>query len=342
MSQRIAALIALAGFVLTVMGVWLWGGNVGPQAPSSRVSFQIATGSTGSLYFPVGQALAGVISHPPGMGRCETATVCGPAGAILSARTSEGAADNMRSVNQGLVDSGLSEGDVIAAAVAGQGAFRKSGKATHLRIIASLFDEQAHLVVASKSNIHSVGDLRGKRVMLGGMENTGAIFRARAILAAYRVGRIRLVPFETGNAAQLLRDGKIDAFLSMTAAPLDSISDLIDQDIARLVPLDGEGRDRLLKAVPQLRAALIPAGLYPRIGAVETIGVRAYWVTRADEPDPLVYGITRAMFHPANRAALAQGHHGAGQISLYLAAQDPPAPLHSGAARFYREAGVLN
>jgi len=342
MSQRIAALLALAGFVLTVMGVWLWGGNVGPQAPSSRVSFQIATGSTGSLYFPVGQALAGVISHPPGMGRCETATVCGPAGVILSARTSEGAADNLRSINQGLVDSGLSEGDVIAAAVRGQGAFRRSGKAEYLRIIASLFDEQAHLVAATKSNIHSVGDLRGKRVMLGGMENTGAIFRARAILAAYRVGRIRLVPFETGNAAQLLRDGKIDAFLSMTAAPLDSISDLIDQDIARLVPLDGEGRDRLLKAVPQLRAALIPAGLYPRIGAVETIGVRAYWVTRADEPDPLVYGITRAMFHPANRAALAQGHHGAGQISLYLAAQDPPAPLHSGAARFYREAGVLN
>ena len=120
MSQRIAALLALAGFVLAVMGVWLWGGNVGPQAPSSRVSFQIATGSTGSLYFPVGQALAGVISHPPGVGRCETATVCGPAGVILSTRTSEGAADNLRSIDQGLVDSGLSEGDVIAAAVKGR------------------------------------------------------------------------------------------------------------------------------------------------------------------------------------------------------------------------------
>ena len=293
MSQRIAALLALAGFVLTVTGVWLWGGNVGPQAPSSRVSFQIATGSTGSLYFPVGQALAGVISHPPGVGRCETATVCGPAGVILSARTSEGAADNLRSIDQGLVDSGLSEGDVIAAAVRGQGAFRRSGKATHLRIIASLFDEQAHLVVAAKSNIQAVGDLRGKRVMLGGMENTGAIFRARAILSAYRVGRIRLVPFETGNAAQLLREGKIDAFLTMTAAPLDSVYDLIDQNIGRLVPLDGAGRERLLKTTPQLRAALIPAGLYPRIGAVETVGVRAYWVTRDDEPDPLVYGITR-------------------------------------------------
>ena len=53
------------------------------------------------------------------VGRRETATVCGPAGVILSTRTSEGAADNLRSVNKGLVDSGLSKGDVIAAAVKG-------------------------------------------------------------------------------------------------------------------------------------------------------------------------------------------------------------------------------
>ena len=45
--------------------------------------------------------MAGLISHPLGVGRCDTATVCGPAGVILSARTSEGAADNLRSVNQG-------------------------------------------------------------------------------------------------------------------------------------------------------------------------------------------------------------------------------------------------
>ena len=52
MSQRIAALLALAGFILTVMGVWLWGGNLGPEPGSSRVSFQIATGSTGTPIEP--------------------------------------------------------------------------------------------------------------------------------------------------------------------------------------------------------------------------------------------------------------------------------------------------
>src|SRR5258708_38088860 len=163
MSERFTAIIALIAFVVLVIGALLTGGNLGrDNSAPVRVSFQIATGSTEGVYFRVAQAMAGLISHPLGVGRCDTATVCGPAGVILSARTSEGAADNLRSVNSGAVDSGFADGDVIAAAVAGDGAFRRPLR--HLRGIAALFSEEAHLVVAAKSNIQSVADLRGKRV----------------------------------------------------------------------------------------------------------------------------------------------------------------------------------
>ena len=115
---------------MLVMGALLTGGNLGlADSGPSRISFQIATGSTEGVYFPVGQAMAGLISHPLGVGRCDTATVCGPAGVILSARTSEGAADNLRTVNSGLVDSGFADGDVIAAAVAGQRRLPQPGRA---------------------------------------------------------------------------------------------------------------------------------------------------------------------------------------------------------------------
>ena len=185
MSERLLALIALLAFVVLVMGALLTGGNLGAgdQSPM-RVSFQIATGSTEGVYFPVGQAIAGLVSHPLGVGRCDTATVCGPAGVILSARTSEGTTDNLRSVNQGLVDSGFADGDVIAAAIKGEGVFRRPAR--HLRVIAALFPEDAHLVAAAKSDIHSVTDLRGKRVLVGPADS-GAMVRARAILTAYRV-----------------------------------------------------------------------------------------------------------------------------------------------------------
>src|ERR1700759_2898085 len=165
LSQRVIALLALLAFVVLVIGALLTGGNLGiADSGPTRVSFQIATGSTEGVYFPVGQALAGLISHPLGVGRCDTATVCGPAGVILSARTSQGAADNLRAVNSGAVDSGFADGDVIAAAVAGDGAFRRPAR--RLRVIAALFPEEAHLVVAAASDIQSVSDLRGKRVFI--------------------------------------------------------------------------------------------------------------------------------------------------------------------------------
>jgi TRAP transporter TAXI family solute receptor len=277
--------------------------------------------------------MAGLISHPLGVGRCDTATVCGPAGVILSARTSEGSTDNLRSVNQGLVDSGFADGDAIAAAVAGQGgAFRRPAR--HLRVIAALFPEEAHLVAAAKSDIQSVADLRGRRVLMG-LPNSASLLRARAIMTAYRIRVREVVSDETG--AQMLKNGKIDAYFAVAGVPLDSIRDLLAQHVARLVPIDGEGRDRLIAMVPQLSATTIQAGVYPETGPVESVATRAYWVTSDSEPDALIYGITRALFNPANRGPLAASHPSAREIGLSVASANPPAPLHPGAARFYRE-----
>ncbi len=337
LSQRALALVALFAFAVLVVGALLTGGNLGmADSGPTRVSFQIATGSTEGVYFPVGQAMAGLISHPLGVGRCDTATVCGPAGLILSARTSEGTTDNLRSVNQGLVDSGFADGDAIADAVKGAGAFRRPVR--HLRVIAALFPEEAHLVVAANSNIQSVSDLRGKRVLMGSANGTG-LTRARAILSAYRVRAREVV--SSDPADQLLKDGKVDAYFAVAGVPLQSIKALLAQHTARLVPIDGEGRDRLIQIVPQFFPATIAAGAYPGTGAVETVSTRAYWVTRDSEPDALVYGMVRALFNPANRDALTASHPSAREIGLDTAATNPPAPLHPGAARFYREKGKL-
>jgi hypothetical protein len=240
-------------------------------------------------------------------------------------------------VNSGLVDSGFADGDALAAAAAGQRPFRS--KASHLRMIAALFPEAVHLVVAANSGMETVEDLRGKRVLLG-QANTSSVTRSRAILTAYRV-RVREIMSDE-IPTTLLGDGKIDAYFAVAGVPLDSIRDLLARHQARLVPLDGEGRDRLLAAVPQLFTAVIPAGSYPGAPAIETVATRAWWFTRDSEPDSLIYGLTRALFNPANRAGLAASHPAGRDITLDSAAQNPPAPIHPGAARFYRETGKLH
>jgi TRAP transporter TAXI family solute receptor len=340
MKPRFPTLFGAAGFFVLLAAALVWAGGSGKaDTPPSRISFQIATGSTAGTFFPVGSAIAQLISHPPGVDRCDSGNACGPAGLIMSARTSEGAADNLIAVNSGDVDSGLAQSDVIAAAVKGQGPFRKLGPQTHVRVIASLFSEQVHLVAAAHSKITGIAGLKGKRVSLGS-EGSGVDITAREILSAYRIpeSALKVSQGDIFTDAALMKQGKLDAFFAVGGVPLDPVSDLIDHGQARLIPIDGPGRDRLVKSVPALTPAAIGAGAYGGNPVVQTVSTRALWVVRDSEPDALVYAITRALFSPANSSALAASHPSAREIGLGTAALSPPAPLHPGAARFYADA----
>src|SRR3984957_14597694 len=96
MKQRFSALVGRAGFPVLVLAALVSGFLPGAaDTPPARISFQIATGSTAGTFFSVGEAIAGLISHPLGVDRCDTQNVCGPAGLIVSTRTSDGAVDNL-------------------------------------------------------------------------------------------------------------------------------------------------------------------------------------------------------------------------------------------------------
>jgi TRAP transporter TAXI family solute receptor len=331
MSRRPAILAAAIAIAL------LAGAGALAAADIPRIPFQIATGSTQGTFFPVGEAIAGLISHPPGVTRCEVANVCGPAGLIVSARTSGGTMDNLLSINDGRVESGLAQSDVIAAAVKGAGPFKASGKQAHLRVIASLFSEDVHLIASSESKIKTVRDLRGKRVSMG-QTGSGVGFTAREVLGAYRVpeSRLKTVALDPQAAIAQMKQGKLDAFFAVGGVPIRGVGELLASHGAILVPIDGATRDRLLKREPSLEAATIT---YPGQDAVATISTRALWVVRDTVPDGLVYGITRALFSPTNRNALTASHPSAHEIALNSAALMLPAALHPGAARFYTEAG---
>ncbi len=342
MERRIAGL-SVAGMGGALALALLFAVGLGGEPSwAQRTFFIIATGPTSGTYFPIGEAIAGLVSHPPGLHRCETPGVCGPEGLIASAQTSEGAVANVMDVNAHRVNSGLAQADVVAEAVAGKGAFAKRGKQSHIAVIAALFPEEMHLVVARSAKIKSVEGLRGKRVSLG-VSGSGTAVTARAVLAAYRipVRRIKALELSSDVAAEALEKGKLDAFFSMGGAPVGLVRDLIASGKAELVPIDGAGRKRLLERQPALSADAIAAGTYAGQGAVQTVSVRALWIVNNTEPADLVYGVTKALFNPDNRALLDQSHPEARLIRIDTAAQALPAPLHPGALRFYRETGAL-
>src|SRR5262245_34980201 len=201
--RHIASLSLAAGTVFALGLIVAFAARVGAQSFESpqRIAFQISTGSTTGSYFPVGQLLAQLLSHPPGVGRCQAADACGPAGLIVSTRASEGSIANVLAVNSGNVSSGIAQSDVVALAVAGKGPFVRTGPVRQLRVIANLYGEDIHLLAAKNANIKSVADLRGKRVSLS-PEGSGTINTARAILAAYRLSERSITPnYESAERA---------------------------------------------------------------------------------------------------------------------------------------------
>src|SRR5437763_4148025 len=181
--SRGAMLCAAGGLLLALVA-----GTLGHRAQGAvaRMSFVIATGPTGGTYFPVGEAIAGILSHPPGVDRCEQTGMCGPPGLIASVRTSQGAAANVLAVNAHIVEAALAQSDVVAEAVAGRGIFRHAGAQTHIRVLAGLYPEEVHLVALRSAHVGSLASLRHKRVSVG-PERSGTMVTVRTILAAIRL-----------------------------------------------------------------------------------------------------------------------------------------------------------
>ena len=83
----------------------------------------------------------------------------------------------------------------------------------------------------------------------------------------------------------------------------------------------------------------IPAGTYPGQKAdVDTIAQPNFLAVRADVPENDVYLITKTIYE--NLGFLRAIHKATNAMALEKAIAGLPAPLHPGAARYFREAGL--
>lgn len=304
--------------------------------------FRIATGSAAGTYFPVGGSIATAISNPPGSSPCEKGGSCGVPGLIAVAMTSEGSVANVSAISRGLVDSGLAQADMVDAAYLGSGPYFRRNAMPDLRVIANLFPESLHLVARRGSGIENVRQLVGKRVSLD-KPGSGTRANAELVLAAHglALSQLKLLEVDPGFATDLVIAGELDAFFLIAGYPAPAVTELALQKAIDLIPMVGPEVDRILRRHRFFGRDRIPPGAYPGIGAVETLSIGAQWVTSARIDEQLIYEITKALWDQRNQPLLHAGHLKASSIRLQTALVGVTAPLHPGAERYYREAGVL-
>jgi TRAP transporter TAXI family solute receptor len=109
----------------------------------------------------------------------------------------------------------------------------------------------------------------------------------------------------------------------------------------KLVPIDGTGAKALTEKYGFFAASDIPADTYKGVSATTTVAVGAQWFTSATQDDELIYNITKALWNKETRKLLDVGHAKGKNITPATALAGVGVPLHEGAKRFYREAGLI-
>ena len=327
-------LIAL--FALTVLGA------TSPVPAQEMHFFRIGTGGVAGTYYPIGGLIADIISSPPGARPCDKGGSCGVPGLVAIAQSSNGSVANVDAIRSGELESGFVQSDIAYWAYTGTGIFEGQGKVKNLRAIANLYPESVHIVARKGAGIGTVRDLKGKRVSLD-EPGSGTLVDARIILEAFGLSEADLQAeyIKSSPALSMIGEDQLDAFFIVAGYPTASVVELAAGAGADLVPIDGPEVDALLERYQFFASDLIPAGTYDGIGATPTISVGAQWMVGAEIDEELVYGITKALWHDEARQLLDNGHAKGAAITLVTALDGIGVPLHPGAERYYREAGLL-
>lgn len=317
-------------------------GLAGTATAQDLKFFTIGTGGTAYTYYPVGGVIANAISKPPGSRECGEGGSCGVDGLIASAVSSRGSVDNVNAIISGLRNSGFAQSDVAYWAYTGTGTMEGNEAATDLRTIAALFEEHIHLVAMADSGIDSVADLAGKRVSLD-EPGSGTYVDANLILEAngLSVDDLTAEALKGNAASEALRNGKIDAFFVVTGYPTGALVELASAAKIKLVPIDGDGAAALTDKYGFFAVSDIPTDAYEGVAGVTTVAVGAQWFTSAKEDEELVYNITKALWNEESRKLLDVGHAKGKTITPATALAGIGVPLHAGAERFYKEAGLI-
>ena len=300
------------------------------RARGGKRRLSIATGPLGGVYYMYGGGIAKVISaYVPGV--------------EATAEVTSASVDNLKFLRDARADLALVVGPTLDDAYRGTGAFARLGRVP-VAALALLYVQPTHFVTLAGRGVARLGDLRGK-VVSTGPPGSGTEELVLRILSASGLDpnsdmrRERLGP---GNAAEALRDGKIDAFFWSSGVPAAAVLDLAVSFGERLLILP------TAEVLPVLQrdfgpalfvASAIPRGSYAGLERdIETVGVASLLVADAGMSEDLVYEITAALF--AHTAELGAIHPEAAHLTPTDASTGSPIPFHPGAIRYYRERGA--
>lgn len=324
--KKTSVLAALAfGCVATL-------GTVASATAADQTFVTIGTGGVTGVYYPAGGAIARLVNKS----KKET-------GIRATVESTGGSVYNVNAIAAGELDLGVAQSDIQYHAYHGTGKFAAQGPNTELRAVFSLHPEPYTVVARKDSGIKNFTDLAGKRFNVG---NPGSGSEATTMVVLDAMGwdkskfklASQLKPAEQSKA---LCDNKVDAITYTVGHPNGSIKEATTACESVIVTVDGPAIDKLIADNDYYRTATIPAGMYRNNDAdTMTFGVGATFVSSSAVPEKVIYTVVKSVFE--NFDDFKKLHPAFGNLKKEEMIKDGlSAPLHAGAVKYYKEAGLM-
>lgn len=312
--KQLATVLAVSGLLFSLSGCHR---EYSPAGTNSLVVLTIGTADSGGTMYPVGAAIATVLSNDF---------------LKVNVGASSGSAMNIQSLSNGNVDLALVSGD------AAYQAYYDTDSGSDLRAVAAVFTSVSNWLAPKEQNAYYVQDLQGLRIGVG-PENSTSELAAQVVIEALRLNQLDTVQVNCGLGAgtEMIINGELDAIHGFSGIPIGGLSTLAEKTSCRVLQYTPDELKSILAYNTIYTPGIIPAYTYQdQIQDIETFGVKCLLCVDASMDDELVYAITEAIWN--NRELLSQAHPSmsAMEENEYLF-KNLPIPLHNGAERFYTE-----
>jgi TRAP transporter TAXI family solute receptor len=324
-----------AAFAILVAVVLVFGAcaKKAPEAPKpaaidkSSVFITVASGPTSGIYYPIGGGFGSVLANDIGF--------------RSSVQSTGASVENINLILNKKAELAIVMSDAVLQAYDSFGAFEGQPAKKDIRGLMSLYPNYVQLVTTEATGIKTFKDLKGKRVGVGA-PNSGVEVNARLMFEAHGMTYADIRPdyLNYGEAIDQMRNGMVDAAFVTSGIPNSTVMDLGTTKKIRIIPIEGEGMAALQKKYPFFTAAVIPAGTYGNEADVNTATIMNIMIVGKELSDEVVYEMTKGIF--ANIGKIQDTHSAAKKsVSLQNALNGMVVPLHPGAEKYFKEAGLL-
>ena len=293
----------------------------------------IGTGGVTGVYYPTGGAICRLVNK----GRKEHGVRC-------SVESTGGSVYNINTIREGELEFGVAQSDWQYHAYNGSSRFEEAGAFEGLRAVFSVHPEPFTVVARADSGITTFDDMKGKRVNIGN-PGSGQRGTMEVLLEAkgWTTDDFALATeLKAAEQSAALCDNQIDAMVYTVGHPSGSIQEATTACDSVLVEVAGDAVTGLVEANPFYRTATIPGGMYRgNDNDVMTFGVGATFVTSADVSEDAVYAVVSSVFE--NFDDFKGLHPAFANLKPEEMIKDGlSAPLHPGAAKYYKEKGWID